>query len=185
LISDYESEEDMRLKELRQYLKEDKLVKHLTPSPTIDTGYFTDLVYKKESNCLAFVMKEEGEPLTTTKVREFIDACDSITGDTIPDDTLITVGTPSLTKNNNNIVRWICESDTTIIINEKAPEGVAEELNARFADHLLLKESDEDFVKSCFESGFTLEDFKQVGSGAYTFAKRIKEEFGLTEMQLF
>ena len=167
----------MRLKELKQYLKENKLIKHLTPNPTINTGYFTHLVYERGTNCLAFIMKNEGEPLTTAKVQEFIDKCD-----TISDDTLITIDTPALEENNNNLVRWFCEDGTTIAINEKSSEDVAEELISRFNNHLLKNDSDADFVQSCFESGFTLKDFKLISNDAYFFAKRTKKEFGLSEI---
>ena len=166
----------MRLKELRQYLKGNKRVKHLTPNPKIDTGYFTNLVYERETNCLAFIMREEGEPLTTTKVQEFIDASDNIS-----DDALITVDNPCLVNNNNNLVRWICEDDKVIAINEKASENVVEELIAR--SDSLQSMSDADFVQLAFDDGLTLEDFKKVSDNAYSFAKRTKEEFGLSELR--
>ena len=168
----------MRFKELRQYLKENKLIKHLTPNPKIDTPYFTDLIYDKETDCLAFVIMNNNEPLSTEKVNDFIDHCDPIS-----DNTLITIDVPYLKDNNDNIVRWISENDNTIAINEKASEDIAEELGARYNNHLTLNDSDADFVQSCFESGFTLEDFKLVGNDAYSFVKRTKEKFGLSEIQ--
>lgn len=159
----------MRLKELRPYLKGNKLVKHLTPNPRINTCYFTHLMYERENNCLAFVMWGECEPLTTDKVLEFLDTSDLLGG--ISDDTLITIDAPWLTENNNNLVRWICEDDTTIAINEKASEDIAEELNARFKDHLERNTSDEDFIQSCFDDGFTREDLKLIDN--YEELKRL------------
>ena len=167
----------MRFKELRQYLKKDKLVKYLTLNLRIDTPHFTDIVYNKDTDCLAFIIRDGYKSLSTSMIRDYADNHDEIS-----DNTLITIDVPYLKNNNDNIVRWISENDTTIAINEKSSEDIVEELSARYNHHLTVNDSDSDFVQSCFDAGFTLEDFKQVGDDVYSFVKRTKEEFGLSEI---
>lgn len=158
-------------------MKEDKLVRFLTFNERVLTPYFTDLVYNKDTDCLAFVIRVNHEPLSTNMIKDFADKYDEIS-----DNTLITIDAPYLKSNNNNIVRWISENDTTIAINDKASEDIEEELSARYNHHLTVNDSDSDFVQSCFDAGFTLEDFKQVSDEVYSFVKRTKEEFGLSEL---
>ncbi len=65
----------------------------------------------------------------------------------------------------------------------KANEDVAEELNARAESRSFLALGDSDMLQTCFDDGFTMDDFKDAGDSIYKWAVRNKEEFGCVELQ--
>ena len=167
----------MNIRELKQSLvgcNDSAPVRYLSPIERFSDGSIVDTEYKNN-----FLVLKTGASAAVT-VKELSNRISDL-----PDDVIVTIDTAFLEKNNKNILRYVSEntSKTAIAVNDKANEDVAEELNARAESRSFLALGDSDMLQTCFDDGFTMDDFKDAGDSIYKWAVRTKEEFGCIELQ--